>query len=130
MRQNRKAVALERMRTLVANASANLRAEPALAERQAALAWRICTHTRTRMPYELRMAFCRKCKSFVGYGQRVRIRVGNGEVRLTCGLCGHVRRKVLHGVSTPGSACSNGRDPADPSGTRAPDGTAGLPRPG
>ena len=95
MRANRGAVALERMRTLVAHASANLRSEPALAERQAALAWRICTHTRTRMPYELRMAFCRRCKGFVGYGARVRVRVGSGEVRLTCGLCGHVRRKAL-----------------------------------
>jgi len=38
---------------------------------------------------------CRRCKSFIGYAARSRIRVGRGEVRVTCLLCGHVRRKAL-----------------------------------
>lgn len=95
MARRRGEAALRRMEALVAQAAPRLRSEPALAERQAALAWRLCTATRTRMPYRLRMAFCRRCKSFIGYAARSRIRVGRGEVRATCLLCGHVRRKAL-----------------------------------
>lgn len=95
MARRRGAVTLRRMEALVAQAASRLRDEPALAERQAALAWRLCTATRTRMPYALRMAYCRRCKSFVGYSARSRIRVGRGEVRATCLLCGRVRRKAL-----------------------------------
>lgn len=95
MARRRGEAALRRMEALVPQAARRLRDEPALAERQAALAWRLCTATRTRMPYHLRMAFCRRCKSFIGYAARSRIRVGRGEVRATCLLCGHVRRKTL-----------------------------------
>jgi len=95
MARRRGEAALRRMEALVPQAAGRLRSEPALAERQAALAWRLCTATRTRMPYRLRMAYCRRCKSFIGYAARSRIRVGRGEVRVTCLLCGHVRRKAL-----------------------------------
>lgn len=95
MRNDRKTIVLERMRILVREASSNIGTEPSLASRQAAMARRLSSHWRVRMPYEMRMAFCRKCKTFVGYGTRSRIRIHKKTVRITCSFCGHVNRKIL-----------------------------------
>lgn len=95
MRQNKKAIALERIRILVNEASHNIATDAGLASRQAATARKLQMHHRVKMPYELRMAFCRKCKSFIGYGTLSRIRVYPKSVNVTCKLCGHVNRKIL-----------------------------------
>ena len=95
MRSERRKIALERMGILVRAASSNIASDPALAARQAAMARRISSRHRVRMPYELRMAFCRRCKSFIGYGTHSRIRLGAGAVRITCGFCGRINSKIL-----------------------------------
>ena len=60
-------------------------------------AWRIATKHRIRMPYQMRMMFCKRCKSFIppGYGSRVRLGSGPRAVRITCRYCGHTYRKIL-----------------------------------
>lgn len=95
MRENKNAIALERIRILIGKASSNIATDSELAARQAALAQKIQTHHRVKMPYEIRMAFCHKCKMFMGYGTRSRIRVYGKTVRITCKYCGHINRKIL-----------------------------------
>lgn len=91
-------IALERMRILIDNAVSNARDRPALSQRQASLARRISTKHRIRMPYEVRMVFCKKCKSFIAPGVNARVRLGGfsvKSVRITCLFCGHTYRKIL-----------------------------------
>jgi ribonuclease P protein subunit RPR2 len=93
-----KELILERMQILIKNAISNAESKPELAERQAALAKRLCTKYRIRMPYELRMNFCKKCKKFIVPGFTARIRIGRSNVksiRITCGFCNHTYRKII-----------------------------------
>lgn len=85
------------MTRLVEGAVRLSRSEPALAARHARMARDICTRQKVRMPYRLRMAYCRRCKSFIppGSGSRVRLRGRPRGIRVTCLLCGHTHRKLL-----------------------------------
>ncbi|MGI0010835.1 MAG: ribonuclease P protein component 4, partial [Nitrosopumilaceae archaeon] len=58
-------IGLERMEILIQNAISNARTNPSLAQRQATLAKKISTKYRIRMPYHIRMNFCKKCKKFI-----------------------------------------------------------------
>jgi len=98
MNPSRKKIALERMYILVKTAISNARSDPNLAEKQANLARRISTRYRIRMPYELRINFCKKCKKFIVPGINSRIRVGRTplkSIRITCNFCEHTYRKVI-----------------------------------
>ena len=98
MNPSRKRIALERMYILVKTAISNARSDPNLAEKQANLARRISTRYRIRMPYELRMNFCKKCKKFIVPGINSRIRIGRTHlksIRITCNFCEHTYRKVI-----------------------------------
>lgn len=89
---------MERMQILIENAISNAKKNPDLSARQAYLARRISTRHKIRMPYELRMVFCKKCKSFIAPGINSRIRLGRASVksiRISCNLCGHTYRKVI-----------------------------------
>ncbi|SRR5579885_3307716 len=89
---------MERMHILVQNAISNARRNPELAERQAILAKKMSMKYRVRMPYELRMNFCKKCKKFIVPGFTARIRVGRSDVksiRITCKFCNHTYRKII-----------------------------------
>lgn len=91
-------IALERMQILIDNAISNARTNPQLSQRQAMLARKISTRHKVRMPYDLRIVFCKKCKSFIAPGINSRIRVGRASVRairISCTLCGHTYRKIL-----------------------------------
>jgi len=88
----------ERMQILIKNALTNARSNPKLAERQASLAKRLSTKYRVRMPYELRINFCKKCKKFIVPGFTARIRLGRSAVksiRITCRFCDHTYRKII-----------------------------------
>ena len=77
---------------------ANARKHPELSQRQASIARRISTKYKIRMPYHLRMVFCKKCKSFIAPGINSRIRLGRTSVksiRISCNLCGHTYRKII-----------------------------------
>ncbi len=91
-------IALERMEILIQNAISNSRTNPSLAQRQATLAKKISTKYRIRMPYHIRMNFCKKCKKFIASGVNARIRMGRSSVksiRITCGFCNHTYRKII-----------------------------------
>jgi len=91
-------IALERMQILIDNAITNARINPELSQRQAFLARRISTRYKIRMPFDLRMVFCKKCKSFIAPGINSRIRIGRASVksiRISCNLCGHTYRKII-----------------------------------
>ncbi|MGV7226537.1 MAG: ribonuclease P protein component 4 [Nitrosopumilus sp.] len=86
------------MEILIENAISNARKNPELSQRQASIARRISTRHKIRMPYNLRMVFCKKCKSFIAPGINSRIRLGRASVksiRISCNLCGHTYRKII-----------------------------------
>ena len=89
---------LERMQILVHKAISNARKNPELAQRQASLAKRLSMKYRVRMPYELRMSFCKKCKKFIAPAINARIPLGRSDVksiRITCNFCNHTYRKII-----------------------------------
>ena len=89
---------MERMQILIDNAISNARVNPELSQRQASIARRISTKYKIRMPFHLRMVFCKKCKSFIAPGINSRIRLGRASVksiRISCNLCGHTYRKII-----------------------------------
>lgn len=91
-------IAKERMQILIKEAISNARKNPTLAQRQASLARKISTKHRIRMPYEIKMNFCKKCKSFIAPGVNSRIRLGRSQlksIRITCGFCNHTYRKII-----------------------------------
>lgn len=94
----RKAILYERMNALVNAALSNARTDPVLASKQAHIALRLCSRHRVRMPYNLRMLFCRRCKSFIVPGVSSHVRIGGSgirSIRTTCSFCGFVYRKML-----------------------------------
>ena len=98
MKPRVKKIAMERMQILIDNAISNAKTNPDLSQRQAFLARRISTRHKIRMPYHLRMVFCKKCKSFIAPGINSRIRLGRASVksiRISCNLCGHTYRKII-----------------------------------
>ena len=89
---------MERMQILIDNAISNARTDPELSQRQASIARRISSKYKIRMPYDLRIVFCKKCKSFIAPGINSRIRLGRTSVksiRISCNLCGHTYRKII-----------------------------------
>jgi len=91
-------IAMERMQILIDSAISNARTDPELSQRQASIARRISTKYKIRMPYHLRIVFCKKCKSFIAPGLNSRIRLGRTSVksiRISCNLCGHTYRKII-----------------------------------
>ena len=91
-------IAIERMEILIHNAISNAKDNPQLSQRQALLARKISMRHKVRMPYQLRMVFCKKCKSFMAPGINSKIRLGRSSVksiRITCNFCGHTYRKII-----------------------------------
>jgi len=91
-------IALERIQILISNAISNAKTNPKLSQRQAQIARRICTRHNIRIPYDLRIIFCKKCKSFIAPGINSKIRLGRASVksiRISCNLCGHTYRKII-----------------------------------
>ena len=98
MKLGAKKIAMERMKILIENAINNAKINPELSQRQASIAKRISTRHKIRMPYNLKMVFCKKCKSFIAPGTNSRIRLGRASVksiRISCNLCGHTYRKII-----------------------------------
>lgn len=89
---------MERMQILIDNAISNARTDPELSQRQASIARRISSKYKIRMPYDLRIVFCKKCKSFIAPGINSKIRLGRASVksiRISCNYCGHTYRKLI-----------------------------------
>ena len=98
MRYDPKQIALKRIQILLKEAQSNISQNPELAQRQAGLAKKISTKYKVKLPYEIRMQFCKKCKSFIPPGANARIRIGRSalkSIRITCNFCNHTYRKVI-----------------------------------
>ncbi|MGQ0771298.1 MAG: ribonuclease P protein component 4 [Nitrososphaerota archaeon] len=98
MKVDPKKIALERIQILVKEALSNAKRNPDLAQRQADIARKISTKHKVKLPYEIRMQFCKKCKSFIAPGVNSKIRLGRStlkSVRITCQFCNHTYRKVI-----------------------------------
>ncbi len=98
MKPAAKQIAFERMKILINIAVSNARENPELAQRQASLAKKIGTKYNIRIPYDMQMTFCKKCKSFIAPGVDARIRLGGSKiksVRITCNFCRHTYRKII-----------------------------------
>ncbi len=98
MKAGLRGLIIERMQILIQNAVSNARKNPELAERQASLAKKMSMKYRVRMPYDLRMNFCKKCKKFIVPGFTARIRIGRSNIksiRITCKFCNHTYRKII-----------------------------------
>ena len=95
VRRRLRAEALDRMARMVRLAVAA--GDGPAGQRYAGVARRMSTRHRLRMPYEMRMMFCKKCKTFIPPGSGSRVRLGSRPraVRVTCRRCGHIYRKVL-----------------------------------
>jgi len=94
-----KKIALERIEILINSAMANARTNPNLSEKYGLLARRIGTKYNIRMPYDIQIVFCKKCKSFIAPGINSKIRLGRTSVksiRISCNFCGHIYRKIIH----------------------------------
>ncbi|MGQ0606568.1 MAG: ribonuclease P protein component 4 [Candidatus Nitrosotenuis sp.] len=99
MKHNPKQIALERIRILLKEAQSNIRQDPELSQRQAGLAKKISNKYKVRLPYEIRMQFCKKCKSFIPPGANARVRIGRSalkSIRITCQFCNHTYRKIIY----------------------------------
>ena len=91
-------IAVERMQILVDSAIKHATADPDLSERHAFLARRISTRYKIQLPFNFRMLFCKKCKSFIVPGVNSKVRLGRTSVksiRVSCNLCGHTYRKII-----------------------------------
>lgn len=98
MKPSQRKIALDRMHILIDQAICSARTDPKLSQRYASLAKRISTRYKIRMPYEIRIAFCKKCKLFIAPGINSKIRIGRTPVksiRITCNFCGHIYRKII-----------------------------------
>lgn len=98
MQPKKEKIAFERIKILIQNAVTNSTKNQALAQKQAMLARKLCLRNKIRMPYELKILFCKKCKSFILPGINSTIRVGGSSsksIRITCKFCGHTYRKII-----------------------------------
>ena len=98
MKPKARKIAIERIQILIDNAISNAKTNPAISQRQALLARKISMKHKVRMPYNLSMVFCKKCKLFITPGINSRVRLGRTPVksiRISCNLCGHTYRKII-----------------------------------
>ncbi|MFP3132543.1 MAG: RNase P subunit [Nitrososphaeria archaeon] len=66
-----------------------------LAEKQALLARRITMKFNIKQPYELKLLFCKKCKSYSPPVFKKTIRVRKGKLVFTCMVCGSKYRLIF-----------------------------------
>ena len=65
MKNSKKEIATQRILILFDNAVSNARNNPKLAERQAQIARKISMRFKIKMPWQIRISFCKKCKKFI-----------------------------------------------------------------
>jgi ribonuclease P protein subunit RPR2 len=90
--QTAKRIARERIEVLLSRALALFPGEMAESRRCIAIARKISTRQRVRIPRELRRLFCRKCSELLVPGYTGRVRIHSGKVIVTCLSCGKQKR--------------------------------------
>ena len=97
MKNSKKEIAIKRMEILFNNALSNAKNNPGLAQRQAEIAKKISLKFKIKMPLEISLSFCKKCKKFIAPGIASKIRLGSKpkSIRITCSYCNHTYRKII-----------------------------------
>jgi ribonuclease P protein subunit RPR2 len=98
MKNSKKEIATQRILILFENAVSNARNNPQLAERQAQIARKISMRFKIKMPWQIRISFCKKCKRFIVPSISSKVRIGRSNVRavrITCSFCNHTYRKTI-----------------------------------
>ena len=98
MKNSKKEIATKRILILFDNAVSNARNNPRLAERQAQIERKISMRFKIKMPWQIRISFCKKCKKFIVPSISSTVRIGRSNVRsirITCGFCNHTYRKLI-----------------------------------
>jgi len=88
-KKKQKSIALERIEELLKQAE---KANPERAKKYIALARRISSRTKTRIPKELKRRFCRHCNSYLHIGTNARVRLNRGKKTYFCLSCGKFTR--------------------------------------
>jgi len=65
LKKNIRKLALERIDLLIKYAMFNVKLDPKLAEQYIVRARKICMRYRIKIPYEITIFFCKKCKCFM-----------------------------------------------------------------
>ena len=98
MKNSKKEIATQRILILFESAVLNARKNPKLAERQAQAARKISMRFRIKMPWQIRISFCKQCKKFIVPSISSKVRIGRSNVRsirITCSFCNNTYRKLL-----------------------------------
>ncbi|MDD1677519.1 MAG: ribonuclease P [Methanomicrobiales archaeon] len=90
--QTGKKIARERIEILLLRARDLYHTEPEQSRRCVAIARKISTRQRVRIPRELRRLFCRKCSGILIPGHSGRVRLHHGKITTTCLACGKQKR--------------------------------------
>ncbi len=97
MQSSTKQIARQRVQVLFERAEA-ARKNPALSSRYVTLARKIAMAAKIRIPTEFRRRMCKKCNSYLVYGENCRVRVRQKRephVVITCLKCGSKTRIML-----------------------------------
>jgi ribonuclease P protein subunit RPR2 len=89
------------VRELVLRAIKTAKSDFELAEKQALLSRKIWLKSRIRQPYELKLAFCKKCKRFSPPPIYSKVRLRKGWLLITCTRCGRTYRKKVKFKTNP-----------------------------
>ena len=86
-KKKQKKIALERIKTLFAQADNIFSENKALANRYVTLARKIAMKVKLRMPREYKRKFCKHCYKYLRSGTNARIRIQRGKVIISCFEC-------------------------------------------
>ncbi len=98
MQSSIKQIARQRVQILFERAEAARKVNPALSSRYVTLARKIAMAAKIRIPTEFRRRMCKKCNSYLVYGENCRVRVRQKRephVVITCLKCGSKTRIML-----------------------------------
>ncbi len=87
IKQKQKTIALDRIKELFRQAEAR----PKMASRYVALARKISTRTKTKIPKEFKRRFCKGCNSYL-VGTNFRVRLTGGKKTYFCRNCNKYTR--------------------------------------
>ena len=100
MQSSTKQIARQRVQILFERAEAARKNNPALSSHYVAMARKIAMAAKIRIPTEIRRRMCKKCNSYLVYGENCRVRVRQKRephVVITCLKCGSQTRIMLRG---------------------------------
>jgi len=93
-------IALERIYILFSEAEKCFRKKFDFSKRYVELALKIAKHCNVKIPNELKLKYCKYCKSFLKLGINAKLRITKNYICLTCLECGKTRKLSFKVYST------------------------------